>query len=102
MWFVAGSHLRPPRSHRPAGKGGGALECDGLEEEAMCVPLAPGSCTFHNGGVLHYSRGNSTCEHRRALIINFRPEAMIQLERTLGFDHGRSANVRTNRNAATK
>jgi phytanoyl-CoA hydroxylase len=39
---------------------------------------------------LHYSRGNTTDSHRRALIVNFRPIAMIELERQKGFDHGRS------------
>ncbi len=102
MWFVPGSHRQPPRRHRPAGKGGGTLVCDATEEEAVCVPLPPGSCTFHAGGTVHYSRGNSTSGHRRALIVNFRPEAMIALERSLGFDHGRTANVRMNRNVATK
>ena len=31
------------------------------------------------GGTLHYSRGNSTQTNRRALIVNFRPAAMIKL-----------------------
>jgi hypothetical protein len=46
---------------------------------------------------LHYSRGNNTAGHRRALIINFRPKAMIRLEREQGFDHGKTKNVRENR-----
>ncbi len=102
MWFAPGSQQQPFRPHRPAGKGGGALECDGSEDEATAVPLAPGSCTFHGGSTLHYSRGNTTGGHRRALILNFRPAAMIRLERELGFDHGRSGNVRKNRNEGTK
>ena len=102
MWFVPGSQRGPLRPHRPAGKGGGALQCDATEDEAVCVPLRPGSCTFHGGSTLHYSRGNATGGHRRALIVNFRPQAMIDLERAKGFDHGRSANVRMNRNEQTK
>ena len=97
MWFAPGSHRLPLRRHRWHGKSGGALECDGTEAECVCVPLQPGSCTFHGGGVVHYSRGNSTAGHRRALIINFRPEAMIRLEREQGFDHGKTRNVRENR-----
>lgn len=99
MWFVPGSQDGELRAHRSAGKGGGALECDGSEDEAVAVPLDPGSCTFHGGRTLHYSRGNTTDGHRRALILNFRPAAMIRLERELGFDHGKSANVREVRNA---
>jgi ectoine hydroxylase-related dioxygenase (phytanoyl-CoA dioxygenase family) len=101
MWFVPGSHKEPLRQHHPIGNGA-ALECAGSETEAVCVPLAPGSCTYHNGGVVHYSRGNTTNGHRRALIVNFRPAAMIRLERERGFDHGKSANVRINRNERTR
>ncbi len=97
MWFAPGSHRLPLRKHRWCGAPGGALECDGNEGECECVPLAPGSCTFHGGGVVHYSRGNTTAGHRRALIVNFRPAAMIRLERELGFDHGKTRNVRENR-----
>lgn len=101
MWFVPGSHETGLRPHRSAGKGGGALECDGSEEEGVAIPLASGGCTVHGGGTLHYSRGNSTDGHRRALIINFRPQEMIRLERKQGYDHGKSSNVRQNRNTAT-
>lgn len=93
MWYVPGSHLKELRPHRFAGKEGGALMCDATEEEAVCIELKPGSCVFHHGGTLHYSRGNSTAGNRRALIVNFRPEAMIALEREQGFDHGRSGNA---------
>ena len=101
MWFVPGSQDQGLRPHRPAGKSGGALECDCSEAEGTPVPLKPGSCTFHGGATLHYSRGNTTDHHRRALILNFRPEPMIQLEREQGFDHGKSGNVRIQRNAKT-
>ncbi|MCU0780532.1 MAG: hypothetical protein MUF04_05445 [Akkermansiaceae bacterium] len=43
-----------------ADKGGGAREFDGSEDEATAVPLPSGSCTFHDGVTLLYSRGNST------------------------------------------
>ena len=102
LWFVPGSHLRPLRPHRPAGRGGGALECDGSEAEGVNVPLRAGSCTFHAGGTLHYSRGNSTGARRRALIVNLRPLAMVELERANGFDHGKDAPGRDNRNPLTR
>ena len=63
----------------------------------VCPAVTPGSCTFHGGGVVHDSRGNTTAGHRRALIVNFRPAAMIRLEREQGFDHGKTQNVRENR-----
>lgn len=93
MWYIQSSHLKPIRPHRFAGKEGGALVCDADESEATPVPLSPGSCALHAGGTLHYSRGNSTAGNRRAWIINFRPKAMIEYERSQGFDHGRSGNA---------
>ncbi|MGB3584927.1 MAG: phytanoyl-CoA dioxygenase family protein [Tunicatimonas sp.] len=87
MWYVPGSHLQTMRPHRSAGKGGGALECRATEEEGVAVELQPGDCVLHHGGTLHYSRGNSTELRRRAFITNFRPQAMIALERKQGYDH---------------
>ena len=40
--------------------------------------------------------------HRRALIVNFRPRAMVEYERQRGFDHGKSAPGRENRNVRTR
>lgn len=89
MWFIPESNKKPVRVHRFAAKTGGALQCDASEEEAVAVELPAGSCTFHDGRTLHYSRRNSTSGHRRALIVNFRPTDMIKLEREQGFDHGK-------------
>ncbi|MEO6949376.1 MAG: phytanoyl-CoA dioxygenase family protein [Ginsengibacter sp.] len=93
MWYIPGSHLKPLRSHKSIGKKGGALACEATEEEGIYVELEPGSCVLHHGGTLHYSRGNTTGEKRRAFIINYRPKAMIELERSQGFDHGKSGNA---------
>jgi coenzyme F420-reducing hydrogenase delta subunit len=51
---------------------------------------------------MHYSRGNTTSSRRRALIVNFRPKAMIELERAHGFDHGKDEPGRANRNLLTR
>ncbi len=102
MWFVPGSHRAPLRPHRPAGPGGGTFTCDASEEEAVAVELLPGGCTIHHGHTLHYTRGNSTRTRRRAFILNYRPQAMIDLERAQGFDHGRSVNVRQVRNTEAR
>ena len=90
MWYVPGSHKLPLRPHRFAGKEGGALMCDCSEEEGIPMEIIPGSCIFHHGHTLHYSRGNSTKGNRRAFILNYRPQQMIDLERAQGHDHGRS------------
>ena len=96
MWYIPKSHLLPIRAHRPSAKGGGALMCDASEEEAVAVEIKPGSCIFHHGGTLHYSRGNSTGNRRRAFITNFRPGSMIRYEREHGFDHTGDRKVNNN------
>jgi ectoine hydroxylase-related dioxygenase (phytanoyl-CoA dioxygenase family) len=101
MWFLPGSHRGPLRPHRAAGSGG-ALQCDTPTSGTVPVPLAPGSCTFHAGATLHHSGGNTTGGHRRALIVNFRPRAMVEQERARGFDHGRTGPGRENRNVRTR
>ncbi|NAS11289.1 phytanoyl-CoA dioxygenase family protein [Poritiphilus flavus] len=86
MWYVPGSHLGAIKPHVQTGNKG-ALKCDGSEADGDCIELEPGSCVIHQGKTLHYSRGNTTSLHRRALITNYRPEAMIALERSKGVDH---------------
>lgn len=94
MWYIPGSHKLPLRTHHPAGKGGGALTCEGYEDEAVAIELNSGDAVFHHGGTAHYSRGNATAMRRRAFITNFRPQAMIELERAQGFDHTGERKVR--------
>ncbi len=94
MWYTPKSHLLPIRPHVQIGNKG-ALLCDGSEEDSVYTELQPGSCVFHQGGTLHYSRGNSTEANRRALIANFRPKAMIQLERSQGVDHTGERKLKT-------
>ena len=86
MWYTPKSHLSPILHHEQTGNKG-ALKCEGSEENSVFIELKPGSCVFHQGGTLHYSRGNSTTYNRRAFITNFRPKAMIALERKQGVDH---------------
>ncbi|MEM9141572.1 MAG: phytanoyl-CoA dioxygenase family protein [Bacteroidota bacterium] len=86
MWYTPKSHISPLLPHSQVGNKG-ALQCEGSEKGSVCVELDPGSCVFHHGGTLHYSRGNTTAENRRAFITNFRPLTMIQLEREQGVDH---------------
>jgi phytanoyl-CoA hydroxylase len=97
MWYIPGSHKEPMRPHRQIGSGG-ALKCDASEDEGEPVELSVGGATIHSGYTLHYTRGNCTDRPRRALIINFRPQSMIQLEREKGFDHGLAVNKRQMRN----
>ena len=93
MWFVPGSHLGSLRPHEQIGNGG-ALKCRGNESEGFAAEIKAGSCTFHHGRTVHYSRGNSTDGHRRAFILNFRPAAMVKFEREQGFNHLEKRKVR--------
>ncbi|MEL7146835.1 MAG: phytanoyl-CoA dioxygenase family protein, partial [Bacteroidota bacterium] len=86
MWFVPQSNEQNLRLHQQTGKGG-ALQCEAQESEAVAAEISAGSCTFHSGRTIHYARGNSTANRRRAFICNFRPAAMIAYERSQGFDH---------------
>lgn len=95
MWYIPGSHLEPMRKHASSASKG-ALICQGDEKEATAIPLKPGSCVLHHGGTVHYSRGNTTQNQRRAMIINFRPQEMINFERARGFDHTGENKVRNN------
>lgn len=98
MWYVPASHLKPMRKHASTAKNG-ALVCEGNEDEAVYVELQPGSVVLHHGATVHYSRGNITGSHRRAMIVNLRPRDMIAYEREKGFDHTGENKVR-NENAS--
>ena len=95
MWFIPKNDREALENHESL-PGGGALFCKPDTTGAECVPLPPGGCTFHDGFTLHFSQGNRTAGHRRALILNFRPQAMIELERAQGFDHSGARKVRNN------
>ncbi|MEX0274015.1 MAG: phytanoyl-CoA dioxygenase family protein [Flavobacteriaceae bacterium] len=92
MWFVPKEEdtIKP---HIPYSEGG-ALYCEADTSWAQCIPLQPGGCTFHDGYTLHFSKGNSTPSQRRALILNFRPKKMIEMEREQGVDHTGKRKVR--------
>lgn len=92
MWFVPKKDdLVCPHKNLP---NGGALFCDPPSEGAIPIALAAGGCTFHDGFTPHFSKGNTTSSQRRALILNFRPEKMIALEREQGVDHTGTRKVR--------
>ena len=81
----------PLRQHRPAGRGGGALECgNGPDFSVMtAAPLRAGSLTVHSHMTPHYARGNITNTPREAYVVQTRPSVSVRHARTLGFDHGR-------------
>ena len=85
MWFISKEKdvLKPHTLYTK----GGALHCEADISEAQCISLHAGGCTFHDGFTLHFSKGNITNSQRRALILNFRPKEMIELERKQGDNH---------------
>lgn len=94
MWFIPKTKGETIEVHQ-ALPHGGALYCEVSDlQNAESIPLKPGGCTFHDGFTLHFSKGNSTQSQRRALILNFRPKAMIALEREQGVDHTGARKVR--------
>ena len=93
MWFISKENQSDLLPHQ-AMPNGGALHCQPDTSSAECVPLHLGGCTFHDGFTLHFSKGNTTASQRRALILNFRPKAMIELERLQGVDHTGERKVR--------
>lgn len=93
MWFIPRNKDQVIVMHQ-ALPNKGALFCKVNDTNAVCVPLKPGGCTFHDGFTFHFSKGNATSNHRRALILNFRPKAMIDLERSQGVDHTGDREVR--------
>jgi phytanoyl-CoA hydroxylase len=81
----------PMRPHRPAGRGGGALECgDGPDFARMtAAPLRAGSVTVHSHRTPHYAHGNSAAAPRYGYVVQTRPAASVREARLAGFDHGR-------------
>ena len=95
MWFIPKKAGEPILPHKNL-PNGGALYCDTDTKNAKSIPLNPGGCTFHDGQTLHFSQGNTTETQRRALILNFRPQKMIELERAQGVDHTGERKTRNN------
>lgn len=95
MWYLPKSHLQPIRTHRQI-NGKGALTCEVNEADAVAVAVNAGDCVIHHGNTAHYSRGNSTDKRRRAFITNYRPQSMINLERSQNYDHTGGRSVKNN------
>lgn len=93
LWFED-SPLETPlslRVHRPAGRGGGALEYgEGPDFNVMVpAPLRAGSVTVHSHMTPHYAKGNSTDTTRYGYVVQTRPAESVREGRMKGFDHGR-------------
>lgn len=96
MWFIPKKENQEIASHT-ALPNGGALFCEINTNKAKSIPLKMGGCTIHDGFTFHYSKGNTTEHNRRALILNFRPIEMINLERKQGIDHTGNREIRNKR-----
>ena len=54
------------------------------QAEGTPVPLPAGGFTAHHGKTLNYTRGKKSDHPRLAVIVVFRPQAMIEFERKEG------------------
>jgi phytanoyl-CoA hydroxylase len=88
MMYVPGSHRLPLRPHIQPERGG-ALTCQLKETDPIAYGvIQAGDAIAHHGFTLHGALGNhSPDRHRRALIVNLRPQGMIDYIRSLGYDH---------------
>jgi phytanoyl-CoA hydroxylase len=88
MMYVHGSHQRPILPHSQP-KPNAALQCEVSDDDDIVYGEIPsGDAIVHHGYTLHAALGNKSSDrHRRALIINLRPKAMIDYLRNLGYDH---------------
>ncbi len=87
MWYVPKSNKGTLLPHQQMPNGGALVTEHADKKDGLPVELDPGSCVAHTGRTLHFSLGNRTDQRRRAIILNFRPQKMIDLERALGYDH---------------
>lgn len=88
MMYVAESHKGPILPHSQPTPNA-ALQCI-IDDDCVITmgEIPAGSCIAHHGYTLHAALGNTTADrHRRALIVNLRPESMIAYIRSLGYDH---------------
>ncbi len=88
MMYIGGSHRQPLREHtQPVTNA--ALQCKLTSEDVVTHgEITACSAIAHHGYTLHGALGNhSENRHRRALIVNLRPESMIRFIRAKGYDH---------------
>jgi len=66
----------------------------GSDENVQLAPASRGSLTIHDEYVVHGSGGNNhPTMQRRTYVLAYRPSAVVQAERKIGFTHSRNDNV---------
>mmetsp|Transcript_11485 Transcript_11485/g.17058 ORF Transcript_11485/g.17058 Transcript_11485/m.17058 type:complete len:161 (+) Transcript_11485:819-1301(+) len=101
LGYVAGSGVEKKlRPHVPVGESrddAHALMIDVDESKGDIIKLAPakrGSVTIHDEYVVHGSGGNSCPDRqRRTYVVAFRPKAVVDAERRIGFTHSHNDDV---------
>jgi hypothetical protein len=69
---------------------GGVISLQVLPEDLpkrVFLPLQPGDLSIHEEWIVHGSEGNGSEEARDTLIMAYRAQSMIDLERSEGFRH---------------
>jgi len=88
MMYIPRSHKKPLQKHEFAHTGGALCTQIAPEANIYYGELKAGSVIAHDGGTLHAALGNkSNDRQRRAWIINYRPQTMINYMRSIGYDH---------------
>jgi hypothetical protein len=75
LHYIAGSHLRGIRPHRPNedDPSGLSMKTDDVDpSQAIACPLPAGGATVHHCRTLHYSGTNQTDQARRAFVLVFK------------------------------
>ena len=103
LQVVPGSHLEEQlRPHRPVFKPSVNGERDGghtlaaqlaPNDKVVSLPVKRGSISVHNERILHGSPGNGSDRWRRTYIVAFRPRAIVEYERGVGFTHSHNDKV---------
>ena len=98
--YIPGSQLtRKLRPHVPlinSRDDAHALTIEVDESKGDVIKLAPakrGSVTIHDEFVVHGSGGNNSNGHRRTYVVAYRPRAVIDAERRIGFTHSHNDRV---------
>ncbi len=87
MMYVAGTHKADLRDHVMTNEKGALKTTLRDTDQVTYGEIAEGSAIVHHGFTVHGALGNNSSIQRRAWILNYRPQSMIDVMRANNFDH---------------